>query len=109
MGIHVLDDNMLNHKYALPNKFFDFIVAGLVVAISPTAEMAKIVRKYNIGIVFKSFLPEDMAEEINSLTLSDMENMREASVNASDYLNANIEMQKLAEVYHSLLRDKSKV
>jgi len=106
IGIHILDNNILNHKFALPNKFFDYIAAGLVVAIGPSVEMAKIVRKYDLGIVSASFAPEAIAENLNSLTPSDIKAMGQASLNASNFLNADIEMQKLSVVYRDLLEGK---
>ena len=106
IGIHVLYDNFLNHKYALPNKFFDYISAGLVVAIGPSTEMAQIVRRFNLGIVSPSFSPEVIAENLNSLPPSEVKNMRHASLNASNYLNAEIEMQKLSDIYQGLLAKK---
>ncbi len=108
IGIHILDNNILNHKFALPNKFFDYIAAGLVVAIGPSIEMAQIVRNYNLGIVSPSFAPEVIADNLNSLTPSNIKRMRQASLNASKFLNADIEMQKLSDIYRDLLASKRK-
>jgi glycosyltransferase involved in cell wall biosynthesis len=108
IGIHILYDNFLNNKYALPNKIFDYIAAGLVVVIGPSTEMAKIVKRFNLGIVSPSFAPEVIAEYLNSLSPSEVRRMRQASMDASNYLNAEIEMQKLLDIYQGLLASKQK-
>ena len=53
---------------ALPNKLFEFIQARLAVAIGPSPEMAKYVKKYNCGVISNSFSPVDMAKSLENLT-----------------------------------------
>ncbi|MCX7862090.1 MAG: glycosyltransferase [Bacteroidales bacterium] len=46
-----LEENLgLNYFYALPNKLFDYIHAGVPVVCSDFPEMRNIVQKYNIGV-----------------------------------------------------------
>jgi len=68
IGLYILESNSFNNKYALPNKFFEFIQARLCVAIAPSVEMAKLVKKYHLGIVTESFNPQEMALTLNALT-----------------------------------------
>ena len=57
-----------NDKYALPNKFFEFIQARLALAISPSPEMKFLVDKYNLGVVSDDFTTQSLAAKISNLS-----------------------------------------
>ena len=67
IGIYLLPPNSFNNCYALPNKFFEFIQARLAVAIGPSPEMARLVRKYDCGVVADEFTREALARQLNAL------------------------------------------
>jgi len=56
-----------NYKYALPNKFFEAIQSLTPVICSDTAEMARIVKKYDIGLLVPSGNGKAIAEAIQRL------------------------------------------
>ena len=68
LGIYILQPHNFNDKYALPNKFFEFIQARLATAIGPSIEMAKIVKQYGLGVCSDKFTPKSLAEAISQLT-----------------------------------------
>jgi hypothetical protein len=68
LGIYLLPPVNFNHEYALPNKLFEFIQARLAVAIGPSPEMARIVRRHGLGVVASSFEPTDLAADLAKLT-----------------------------------------
>jgi len=104
IGVHIPNPTIENSRYALPNKFFDFIAAGLGVGIAPTSqEMVDIVMKHDIGIVAKGFEPRDLAEALNSLTVNDINQMKRNALKASRSLNADVEMAKLMNIYRNIL------
>ncbi|MDD3891872.1 MAG: glycosyltransferase [Bacteroidales bacterium] len=49
LGVSIEEDMGLNYRYALPNKIFDYIQAGLPVLVSNLPEMARIVNTYEVG------------------------------------------------------------
>lgn len=67
LGIYLLPPDNLNHQYALPNKLFEFLHAGLAIAIGPSPEMAAIVRSEAVGVVANSFDPAALAACLNAL------------------------------------------
>jgi hypothetical protein len=103
IGTYLLPPIVLNHEYALPNKFFDFIAAGLAIAIGPSPEMANIVRKYECGVISDCFSPVDLACRINRLSTEEINSMKRNSVVAAKELNADVEMAKLISIYKHLL------
>jgi len=52
------------HLFTLPNKFFDYIQAGIPVVASKGLEIQRIIDKYNIGAYLNSLEPSEIAEEI---------------------------------------------
>jgi glycosyltransferase involved in cell wall biosynthesis len=57
----------LNTEYALPNKFFEYMMAGLAVASSDLVEMRTLTEKLDIGALFRSTEPSSIALELLSL------------------------------------------
>jgi hypothetical protein len=68
IGIYILPPLNFNDKYALPNKFFEFIQARLALAISPSPEMKFLVDKYNLGVVSDDFTTQSLAAKISNLS-----------------------------------------
>jgi hypothetical protein len=67
IGVFLLEPVSFNYRFALPNKFFDFIQARLGIAIGPSPEMADIVRRHSLGVVADDFRPETLAHALNGL------------------------------------------
>lgn len=103
MGIHLLKAVNLNHLYALPNKLFDFMMAGLGVAIFPLPEMAGVVEEYRIGVVSSRQSIRSMATALNNLSASQIDEFKKNSLSLAKTLNGDVEMAKLMDVYAKLL------
>lgn len=88
MGIFLLPPSNFNYANALPNKFFDFIQARLAVAIGPSPEMARYVRRYQNGVVSSDFSPEALAKQLNQLTTEALLNYKQGSDKAAAELSA---------------------
>lgn len=58
--INVTDE----HLFALPNKFFDYIQAGIPVLSSNAVEIKSIISHYNIGAFIESFDPQKIAAKV---------------------------------------------
>ena len=67
IGVFLLPPTNFSYRYALPNKFFEFIQGRLAVAIGPSPEMARLARQYDCGIVSDDFEPQSLARQLNAL------------------------------------------
>lgn len=67
IGLYILPHSNFNEKNALPNKFFEFVQARLMIAIGPSPEMQNIVSKHDLGIVAEDFSPQTMAKHLLQL------------------------------------------
>jgi glycosyltransferase involved in cell wall biosynthesis len=97
-----LEENMgLNYYYALPNKLFDYIQAGVPVLVSDFPEMSAIVKHYNIGLTLSNRDPKHVAE-ILRLMLFDQPlraQWKENLQKAAEELCWENEMHILLDVY----------
>lgn len=103
LGFYMLAPTSYNNHVALPNKFFDFMMAGLGVIIGPTPTMAQIVESYGFGVVAPSFEPQDAADVLNALTVEQIVTMRAGTRAAAAAINADTEMAKVITMFDQLL------
>lgn len=104
IGIHVLPARNFNNYHMLPNKFFEFMMAGLAVVIGPSPEMVPIVREHGVGVVADSFDPAELAQRLNALQPEAIDAMKRRSLDAAKIYNADAEMAKLLALYRQVLR-----
>ena len=103
IGIFLCPPTTFNLANCLPNKFFEFIQARLMVAISPNPEMARLVRQYNLGIIAKDFSPQEMAKSLNALTKEQILQYKENANKTAKILNAEKEGEKLLNIIEEVL------
>lgn len=72
LGISLEEDLGLNYRFALPNKLFDYIQAGVPVLVSNLPEMRHIVEHYQIGAIAQTHQRKELAALIKN-TLLDTE------------------------------------
>lgn len=51
VGITLLEDTCLNHRYALPNKLFEYLMAGLPVLASDLPAIRDVVATHEVGLL----------------------------------------------------------
>jgi glycosyl transferase family 1 len=88
IGIFLHGGSNPQRRYTLPNKLFEFIQARLAIAIGPSPEMAKIVDRYDCGIVSPTFEPRDLAALINVTNTKQLWRYKQNSDLAAKELNA---------------------
>ncbi len=88
VGLFICPPTTFNLKFALPNKFFEFIQARLVVAIGPSVEMRRIVNEYDCGVVAESFEPRALADVLGKLDGAEIARYKNNSHRAAQELNA---------------------
>ena len=66
LGISLEEDLGLNYRFALPNKLFDYIQAGVPVLVSNLPEMRRVVDHYQIGAIAETHQRKELAELLKS-------------------------------------------
>lgn len=101
LGFSVEQNTNLNYYYALPNKIFDYINAGVPFICTDLPEIKKIVNKYNVGTIVSTSNPEDFASEILNL-LNNNEKINQLHNNclfAARELNWENEKEYLKQIF----------
>ena len=105
LGLSAEEDICLNYRYALPNKLFDYIHAGIPVLVSGLQEMEKIVTERKIGQIITDRSPEKLAVQIREM-LSDDDSVKlwraKAAITAKEF-NWGNEKSRLIEIYEEFL------
>ncbi|PKN83558.1 MAG: hypothetical protein CVU46_16615 [Chloroflexi bacterium HGW-Chloroflexi-8] len=93
----------LNSYYCTPNKIFEYMMAGLALAVSDLPVLREIVSIHKLGVIFDSNNPRHMAEVLNKITQENMVQMKINSLLAAkEIYNFNQESKKLHEIYDHL-------
>jgi glycosyltransferase involved in cell wall biosynthesis len=105
VGVEPTQSSCLSYRYALGNKLFEYLMAGLPIAVSDQPQRRQIVEKYGVGEVFDEKDPRSIARAIDSI-VSDEERyrvMRQRVRRAvSGEFNWEVQAKKLVEAYEKL-------
>ncbi|TDI72240.1 MAG: glycosyltransferase [Bacteroidetes bacterium] len=71
VGVSLVQDTCLNHRFALPNKLFDYLAAGVPVLASDLPEIRSIVEGYNVGKTVDQRSPDKIADALNQMIHAD--------------------------------------
>lgn len=72
-GIALIEDSCLSYRHCLPNKLFEYFMAGLPVIVSNLPEMKNVVTKYKVGHVCQSNNINDIEKAINTALNMDLD------------------------------------
>ena len=86
VGLHLIGNTCLNHNYCMPNKLFEYLMAGLPVMVSNCQEMASFVRRNEVGVVVRDLRSESLVQSIKQFCKMDYGRLsRNTEVIAKEY------------------------
>lgn len=101
IGIFLVPDDTLQARLALPNKLFEYAMAGLAVLVTPGEDCAALVARHGFGRVVRDD-PADLAAAIRALSQGELAAMKRAALAAAQVLNWGAEVEILREAYRGL-------
>ncbi|MFD6054798.1 glycosyltransferase family 1 protein [Agromyces sp. NPDC060279] len=103
VGIHILPPVNFNNRWALPNKFFDYVQARLGVIIGPSPEMARVLEQHGFGAVAAGFSAGDLAGVLDRLDPATVTGWKRAADAAAPALSSEAQVEIWADALSSLL------
>ena len=99
IGYCVLENFSLQRRFTLPNKFFEYAMAGLAVVCSDLPELRKIGDRYGHCVFVEQYDPIAIAETINALTSQIINEMKHRALVTSRELCWENEQKVLINSY----------
>lgn len=103
VGVFWIPPTHTNARLTLPNKFFDYVQARLVVAVGPSAEMEPLIERYGLGVISAGFTAEACADSIRLLGAEEINRMKRASDAAAETLCFEHEEARIRPLLEALL------
>jgi glycosyltransferase involved in cell wall biosynthesis len=94
IGYLALPGTTEHYEFALPNKLFEYIMAGLPVLATPRVEMAAMLTSTGCGFITEQD-PQSLATTLNAMKLEELNRMRKAALAAARSLNWEEEKSRL--------------
>jgi glycosyltransferase involved in cell wall biosynthesis len=107
VGVFLLEPTNFNYRFALPNKLFEFVQARLAIAVSPSPEMARLVKAYDCGVVARDFTPAAMAERLLQLDRERIAHFKRQAHEAAHELSAGRNRERILELAEAALHQAS--
>jgi glycosyltransferase involved in cell wall biosynthesis len=104
IGFFALPGSSRHNKFALPNKFFEYVMAGLALCVSELPEMARLVRRYDLGITIARADREAVSAAINSLDRQCIDRYKQNALAAARELCWERESERLVAAYEAALQ-----
>ncbi|HMK25540.1 MAG TPA: glycosyltransferase [Chitinophagaceae bacterium] len=105
VGIALAEKEGLNQWLALPNKFFDYVHAGLPQVTMDYPEYSKINKQFEVAVLINDLAPKSIADAINNLLTNEVlySKLKSNCLVARQELNWQHEEKKLLSFYQSIL------
>ena len=107
VGFFVQPDLSPQKRFTLPNKFFEYITAGLALCVADLPEMARFVNEYDLGVLVADATAEAIAAVVNSLDADAIDRFKRNSHEAARSLDWNLEQRTLLGLYDRILPGSS--
>ncbi|OSZ77933.1 group 1 glycosyl transferase [Chitinophagaceae bacterium IBVUCB2] len=104
IGVAIAEKKGLNQYLALPNKFFDYIHAGLPQLTMNYPEYQKINEEYEVAVLIDDLSPAKIAAALNNLLDNNVlhTRLKENCLKAREEFNWQLEEKKLLNFYESI-------
>ena len=105
IGVAFPENTGINQYLALPNKFFDYIHAGLPQINVDFPEYRKLNDKYHVAVLVNNIEPKTIADSVNNLMADGvlLEQLKQNCLKAREELNWQNEEKKLIGFYKNIL------
>lgn len=95
IGLFALPGHSPQKVHVLPNKFFEYTMAGLALCVSDLPEMTALLRQHELGRSIPDVTPQAIADAINSFDRAEINICKQRALMAAKTLNWEAEAERL--------------
>ncbi|RYE29959.1 MAG: glycosyltransferase [Hyphomicrobiales bacterium] len=95
VGLFALPGHSKQNVYVLPNKFFEYTMAGLALCVSDLPEMSALLRQHDLGRLIPDVTPQAIAVAINGFDRAAIDRHKLNALEAAKVLNWEAEADRL--------------
>jgi len=105
IGLSIIEPDCINRTYALPNKFFEFIMARVPVLASNIPTLQTYIEKYQVGRTVDPYNIEDISRTLREMVTNNKQRLswRDNCATAALDLSWETESKLLQDLYRKLL------
>jgi glycosyltransferase involved in cell wall biosynthesis len=103
IGFFVQPDLSPQKRFTLPNKFFEYVTAGLALCVADLPEMARFVNEHDLGVLVPDTRAESIAAALNGLDREVVDRFKRNSLAAARVLDWNHEKEVMVALYDRLV------
>ncbi|MFI5124684.1 MAG: glycosyltransferase [Chitinophagales bacterium] len=107
LGLSIDKPSVLNHRYSLPNKLFEYLHAGVPVLASRLIEQERIINHYQVGTYIDNHQPEHIAGKIREIFDNEdkLSAWKENTVRVREELNWENESKIIIDIFKQVESD----
>lgn len=107
LGLSIDKPSVINHRYSLPNKLFEYLHAGVPVLASRLVEQERIINHYHVGTFIEDHHPEHIAQKIREIFENPglWEQWKENTKLVRDELNWENERKIIIDIFKQVERE----
>lgn len=102
IGVFCAPTETRHNRFAMPNKIFEYFMAGLAVVVAADTDLAELVAEYKCGVTAASSTPEAIAAAINDIQSDALQTMRMRALEAARHFSWENERKSLIRLYEQL-------
>ena len=103
IGISLIENTCLSYYYCMPNKLFEYVMAGLPVLVSNMYDMAQFVQQNKVGVVVEDETPASLNKAIALLLKMDLSTIKQNALLAAKEHSWETQEKKMVSAYSKLL------
>lgn len=101
-GISLIEDTCLSYRYCLPNKLFEYLMAGIPVVVSNVVEMEALVVREGVGVVTEDNTADGLLRAMESVLRMNYSDLAAAARAARKKYCWEVQERVLAGIYRGL-------
>lgn len=106
LGVYLLKPTTTNHRFMLPNKFFDFVQSRVGIVFGRALEIDHLIEEHGLGATVDGFEPEALVRTLSALTPEDVARFKANADEAAQVLSSETDAETQRGILRRLLPER---